>query len=242
MALLETFERQGNWLFKHRGGLPLAILVAGLAVHVHDRLRGLPTINTLEWVALAISLSGLCLRAYAVGHAPPNTSGRNTRRGQVADSLNTTGVYSVVRHPLYLGNFLAWLGVALLPCNPWFAALACLVFWLYYERVMFAEEQFLRGKFGESYASWAVRTPAFVPSPRLFVRPARKFSWRKVLRDEKNGLLALFLAFSAFDLAGWCAGGGAYSLFLAAATAASLLLYLVARHLKRKTRALEERQ
>ena len=33
-----------------------------------------------------------------------NTSGRNTH-DQVADSLNTSGIYSIVRHPLYVGNF-----------------------------------------------------------------------------------------------------------------------------------------
>jgi protein-S-isoprenylcysteine O-methyltransferase Ste14 len=238
MALLEALDRQGNWLFKRRGGLPVIVLVAGLAVYIHARPAG----GCREWACLAISLAGLCLRGYTVGYTPPNTSGRNTRRGQVADSLNTTGIYSVVRHPLYLGNFLAWLGVSLLTGHPWFVAVACLLFWIYYERVAFAEEQFLRGKFGATYESWASRTPAFVPDFRLFVRPARGFSWRKVLYKEKNGLLALFLVFSAFDLAGrWVDGRGGFSRFYATATAVSLLVYLVSRHFKRRARVPGER-
>ena len=47
-----------------------------------------------------------------MGFAPRGTSGRNTL-GQVAEVLNTSGMYSVVRNPLYLGNFVIWLGLAL---------------------------------------------------------------------------------------------------------------------------------
>ena len=60
-----------------------------------------------------LTLSGLALRAYTVCTTPKGTSGRNTAR-QVADHLNTKGIYSVVRHPLYLANYLIWAGILLL--------------------------------------------------------------------------------------------------------------------------------
>jgi len=101
-----------------------------------------------------ISLCGLAIRVYTVGHTPANTSGRNTA-GQLAESLNTTGIYSLVRHPLYLGNFFMWLGVALLIANFWFVIAFVFAYWIYYERIMFAEEQFLRTKFGPTYVEWA---------------------------------------------------------------------------------------
>jgi len=82
---------------------------------------------------------GLFIRAYAVGHTPANTSGRNTKE-QLADELNTTGIYSMVRHPLYLGNFFMWLGAAVLTKNGWFIVAFILLYWIYYERIMFAEE------------------------------------------------------------------------------------------------------
>ena len=110
---------------------------------------------------------------------------------QVAESLNTTGLYSVVRHPLYLGNFLMWLGVALFPRSLSFVAAVVFAFWLYYERIMIAEEAFLRERFGERFDAWADRTPAFIPSLRRWTRPRLAFSLRKVLRKEYNGLLAV---------------------------------------------------
>ena len=68
--------------------------------------------------------------------------------GRWPSTLNTSGLYSVVRHPLYLGNYLMWLGVALFSRTWWAPVIVSLVFWLYYERIMFAEEEFLRRQFG----------------------------------------------------------------------------------------------
>ncbi|GHU14504.1 hypothetical protein FACS189441_4300 [Betaproteobacteria bacterium] len=94
-------------------------------------------------------------------YTPANTSGRNTTGGQLADCLNTTGIYSIVRHPLYLGNFLMWFGISLLTGNLWFVTAFCLIYCVYYERIMYAEEQFFRRKFGIVYTEWAAKTPVF---------------------------------------------------------------------------------
>ena len=56
-----------------------------------------------------------------VGFTPRGTSGRNTKEGQVAESLNTLGMYSMCRHPLYLGNLLMWLGIVMYMGHLWFA-------------------------------------------------------------------------------------------------------------------------
>jgi hypothetical protein len=142
-----------------------------------------------------------------VGHAPAGTSGRNTL-GQVARSLNVTGLYSVVRHPLYLGNFLMWLGVSLVPRCWWFTALTVLIFWLYYERIMFAEEGFLEECFGEDYRGWAAATPAFIPKFHTWVKPALPFSLRAAVAREYSGLFAVIAVFTLFQaMRGWFAGG-----------------------------------
>ena len=151
MALLHSMEESGKWLFKYRGQLPL--LLFALAV---------PAIkfNSYLWItnevylaftifAIVVSFLGLVIRAITIGITPKGTSGRNTKE-QVAEELNSKGIYSVLRHPLYLGNFLMWLGIVIFTFNVWFLFSFCLLFWLYYERIMFAEERFLERKFGET--------------------------------------------------------------------------------------------
>ncbi len=208
MALQETFEKQGNWLFKRRGELPILVLVIGLGIYLLNVWKQGEFFSSIspwwiyyEFFCLLVSLLGVFVRVYTVGHTPANTSGRNTEK-QVADTLNKTGIYSMVRHPLYLGNFLMYFGISLLTCNIWFILAFILVFWLYYERIMYAEEQFLRRKFGEEYVTWSQDIPAFFPKFKGFVRPALSFSWKKIIKKEKNGVFALFLIFCVFDLAG----------------------------------------
>jgi protein-S-isoprenylcysteine O-methyltransferase Ste14 len=208
MALIEEMERQGNWLFRYRSYLPIVLLFGAMLVHTFGEMY--PNYSFIENSAyeihyerfcLVIALFGLAIRIYAVGHTPAHTSGRNTKE-QLAEKLNTTGIYSQVRHPLYLGIFFIWLGLAMMTANLGFILLYILAFWLYYERIMIAEEQFLRRKFGEAYEEWAATTPAFFPSlsKNRFVSPSLPFSWKKVLKKEKNGLAAIFLIFALYNI------------------------------------------
>lgn len=141
-----------------------------------------------EIVCLGVSLAGLGVRIVAVGHAPGGTSGRNTK-SQSATVLNTTGLYATVRHPLYLGNYLIGLGVTLVPFVAWLPVIYTLAFWLYYERIMMAEEAFLAERFGEQFVAWAGRTSPFIPRLSQWTRPSVPFSLRSVLRREYTTLL-----------------------------------------------------
>lgn len=252
MALQEEIEIQGNWLFKNRSLLPIIILIIGLGVYLEEHIitgRFIvfihPYEHYFELSCLAVSLLGQLIRIFTVGYTPKNTSGRNVK-GQLAESLNTSGIYSTVRHPLYVGNFLMWLGPALLTGNFWFIVAFCLAFWVYYERIMYAEEQFLRKKFGEKYLQWADNIPAFIPNFRHFRKPTLPFSWKKILKKEKNGFFATFAIFLIFNYLGmvvmhhnWTAITVTNKLFLWG-TAITGLLYFILKYLKNNTKILNE--
>ena len=76
-------------------------------------------------------------------------------------------------------------------------ALVILVFWVYMERVMYAEEAYLRRTFGDAYLSWASATPAFIPRLRGWRRAELPFSWRVVLRREHSSCFAIVVVFAA---------------------------------------------
>jgi len=247
MALQEEFKSQGNYLFKYRGSLPLVILLVGLAVFVQHAWLNRAEIPTLfdeiyKYVCLAVSLLGLLVRIYTVGHTPKDTSGRNTS-GQLAEVLNTSGIYSTVRHPLYVGNFLMWLGIGMLSMNVWFIVAFILAYWVYYERIMYAEEAFLRTKFGDSYMQWSEKTPAFIPSCKNWSKPLMPFSWKKILKKEKNGVAALFTLFFMFEFieTSIAAGQLMFKLdFWSIACMASLVIYFILKFIKHKTAILHE--
>lgn len=195
MPLHEEFERHGSWLFQWRSYLPLTLIgVLVVAMDEYQYPGNSELMDELwEGFCLLVSFFGLGIRVFTVGHTPKATSGRNTRE-QVANTLNKTGIYSIVRHPLYLGNFFMFLGVMLFAHTWWLTLIYILVFWLYYERIMFAEEAFLRKKFGDEYLVWANNTPAFIPRFRNYKKPDLPFSLKKVLRKEYNGFFAIIIA------------------------------------------------
>jgi hypothetical protein len=153
-----------------------------------------------ELFCLIVSFFGLAIRVFTVGHTPKRTSGRNTKR-QIAEALNTKGAYSVVRNPLYLGNFFMGLGIALFAHLWWLTLIYILIFWLYYERIIFAEEAYLKNKFGDEYIEWAKVTPIIVPNLRLYKKPSLRFSVRNVLKREYNGFFAVIIVLFVLDIA-----------------------------------------
>jgi protein-S-isoprenylcysteine O-methyltransferase Ste14 len=191
MTLAEQLERSGTWLFRWRSFLPLPLLAVFVAtVWVHPHPLGLASRHDWQGLCLAIGLVGFAIRVLVVAHAPRGTSGRNTRR-QLADQLNTTGLYSVVRNPLYLGNFFMCLAPAMFAGIWWLVVIFVLSFWLYYERIIMTEETFLKQRFGGNFLEWARRTPAFVPSWRQYSKPELPFCWRTGMRRETDSLLGL---------------------------------------------------
>lgn len=200
MALVHEFEKTGNWLFKKRSWLPVVLVIAGIGILYIVNRQAIIFDMRNELIFLVISLSGEIIRIITIGYTPRNTSGRNTETGQLADELNTTGLYSLVRHPLYLGNFFMWLGPVLFLKSVWFLIIFCLVYWIYYERIMFAEEQFLRRKFGDAYDKWSEKVSAILPLKWNYVSPGLTFSLKNVLKREYNSFVNIFLIFAILDL------------------------------------------
>lgn len=220
----------------------MALYPLAIAVLYFYRDSTYASISSTAWglFCLSVSLAGLLVRAVTVGHVPKGTSGRNTDR-QIAECLNETGIYSVVRHPLYLGNFLMWLGLFLYPGVWWFVVICSLGFWLYYERIMFAEEEFLRRSYPQLYENWANQTPAFLPRLSGWQPSALPFSLRNVLKREYNGLFASIVSFTLLNGIGHFCATGQFRidalwqiLFVAGAVS-----FLVLRSLKKYTKVLE---
>ncbi|MCD4650512.1 MAG: isoprenylcysteine carboxylmethyltransferase family protein, partial [Candidatus Cloacimonetes bacterium] len=165
MILSDLIRVQGNWLFRNRSYLPLLLVfLVVVALYPEEPLKPYTIIKLcFNAFAIAIGVLGLVVRIATVGFVPARTSGRNTMR-QVADELNTTGIYSIVRHPLYIGNYLMWLGIILYTQSWWLTLTFTVLYMLYYERIMIAEESYLIEKFGQAYPDWAAVTPAFLPA------------------------------------------------------------------------------
>jgi protein-S-isoprenylcysteine O-methyltransferase Ste14 len=114
----------------------------------------------LFWLGAAVTIAGLLFAVWAREHLGRNWSSAVTiKQGH---ELITTGPYGVVRHPIYTGILIGFLGmgIALSQVRGFIVlALFFLAFWMKLRR----EEQWMRSQFGEVYVTYAHQTAALVP-------------------------------------------------------------------------------
>ncbi len=245
MALLHSLEKNGNFLFKYRGQFPIVLFLSAIPVIYFTDYKLFDENPTLKLIltsfAIFISFFGQYIRAVAIGTSNKETSGRNTQE-QVAEALNTKGIYSTLRHPLYLGNYFMWIGIIIYTCNIWFVIIATLLFWLYYERIMFAEERFLERKFGQDYIDWSMKIPAFIPSFKNYEKTPIKFSMKTILRREYSGVTATIISFVFIDFVKSVFESGEikFEMYQGIIVGIAILITLILRTLKHKTKILFE--
>jgi len=181
----------GTILFRYRSILPLPPIVFCL-VFFHPWNFGAAT-PLLPWLGLAISLSGEAVRIYTVGHSFLGTSGRESFLR--ADQLNTSGLYSVLRNPLYWGNYLIFSGLLIAFGNP-IAAFLCIAFLiLEYRFITRAEESFLTEQYGAHYLNYCRRISRWRPRFRNWLPPKAPFQPLKVLDKENDSLFNIAASF-----------------------------------------------
>ena len=91
--------------------------------------------------------------------------------GNKNGELATSGPYSMVRNPLYLGNFAGAVGFGFAVEQPYLAALFGLTFALFYPAVVAKEEARLEQIFGERFREYRARVPRWIPDWSQYQEP-----------------------------------------------------------------------
>ncbi len=179
-----TLDSAGKLIFRLRSIAP--VLVIGLVVWLSWRghTTPLPGDAALNWVGLGLAVLGQVIRLVTIASVPPNTS-LQSRRMQ-ATTLNTTGPYAVVRHPLYFGNYLITFGMLCIAHTPWAWGLGlAYVFgsqWL----IARTEDGLLRQKFGAEWEQWSSEVHAFIPRLSKLSGVRGPFEWKRTIQREVN--------------------------------------------------------
>jgi protein-S-isoprenylcysteine O-methyltransferase Ste14 len=190
----DELARSGKRLFFIRGTYIYTIIAISTLIAWCSRDMGPFAEATLDcvwfWVSLGVASAGALVRIITSGFAALGTSGR-AKVAAEASELNTTGPYSLVRNPLYLGRILNFTGLAMLSGSWVFGFIVFLLAILVYERISVYEEEFLRGKFGAAHTAWATSVPALLPRLSGWVKPKYPFWWKRMIWREQNKLFLL---------------------------------------------------
>ena len=146
--------RIGAVLFRHRGWLPVPFLLVPLLAHGNA--------DAMNWIlGLLLIVVGEAIRLAGVAAAGTVTR----RRSRTVQRLVTYGIFAWMRNPLYVGNFLIWLGFIVISGVLWFIPVAILLFAVEYTLIVRYEEGVLESIFGEEYLRYKARTSRWFPRP-----------------------------------------------------------------------------
>jgi protein-S-isoprenylcysteine O-methyltransferase Ste14 len=122
--------------------------------------RFLPPGAWCFWSGAAVTAGGLLFAVWARRHLGKNWSQAVTVKE--GHELITSGPYALVRHPIYSGLLLGFVGSAVAR-GEWRGLLAvALVFAALWPKLRL-EEKWMRAHFGESYEAYSRRVAALVP-------------------------------------------------------------------------------
>jgi protein-S-isoprenylcysteine O-methyltransferase Ste14 len=189
VATLSTDIRQ--FLFRYRSYTPIPFIIVML-------IYAEPTTPSVL-LGSVVTFLGESIRLWGVAYA-----GSLTRvTGSVgAPAVIMAGPYAFVRNPLYLGNILMYLGIALIAnaLIPWLPLVAACFFVVQYSLIVTLEEEFLEQEFGATYQEYRNNVPRFLPRLVPYRTPAQANqlpNWKEALRSETRTLQALVLVIGA---------------------------------------------
>jgi protein-S-isoprenylcysteine O-methyltransferase Ste14 len=162
----------------------LLSIIVGVCLYVF----AMPTAWTIM-AGLPIILLGEAIRIWSSGYITKNKA------------LVQDGPYAIVRHPLYLGNFIIGLGFAVMTGKTGLIILYSLAFGMIYFATIAEEEESLEKLFGGEFSEYVNQVPSIIP--RLGVRKKSRtgFRWERVIghREYKTWMaIGIFLVLMVF--------------------------------------------
>lgn len=174
-------------VFKYRSYTPLpfiALMVVFQKATIESMLIG-----------FAVLALGEFFRLWGVSYAGSET---RTTNGVGGTFLVVSGAYAYLRNPLYLGNMLMYLGVGIMSMAlfPYLQIIAMVFFYWQYVVIINEEENFLRGKYGQSYTDYCAAVPKLIPGFICYKNPGieqPRFNLTAGLRSEKRTSQAIII-------------------------------------------------
>jgi protein-S-isoprenylcysteine O-methyltransferase Ste14 len=181
-----TAARIGQVLFKNRGWLPVPFLAVPLLAPGGQS-------RTTWIVGLIIVALGELIRTAGVAAAGTVTR----RRSREVQRLVTYGAFAWCRNPLYVGNFLAWIGFTVVSGVFWFIPVAIAIFAVEYTLIVRYEEGVLESIFGQEYLEYKARTPRWFGRPPAGATEG-PHDWKEAFWSERSTILQYVVLIGAF--------------------------------------------
>lgn len=141
-----------------------------------------PTAKSIT-IGFFLMIGGMFFRAWSSGYLNKN------------DTLAKQGPYELTRNPLYFGNFILGLGIAIAGNTVYTYAIFFLYYLLFFPLLMIIEHRRLKQKFGKEYEEWSRNSHSFIPK----IKRVKSFNFNISFYMKNKEYKVLF--FSLFTIA-----------------------------------------
>jgi protein-S-isoprenylcysteine O-methyltransferase Ste14 len=217
----------GSFFFRYRNTIGPVLIVIAVAFGVPAYPLGRADLNlVLDVAGIGVALLGQALRVVTIGYDYIDRGGKDRR--VYASKLIQGGMFAHCRNPLYTGNILLAVGIAMIVHSPVLYLTALPLVLLVYSCIVAAEERLLRRQFGDEYAQYCRRVHRWLPRWTGWTHSTAhmRFNWRRVLVKEYNTLFLVALALVAVKIWSDYEVQGSAALPAPAALWAAFLLWL----------------
>jgi len=118
---------------------------------------------SLRWVGLFLVLTGQAIRSIAMVTCGSSFNHLIQRKKKEDHVLVTHGVYSIFRHPSYVGWFYWSIGTQLVCLNPFSTLAYAFASWYFFKQRIPYEEKTLTSHFEEEYTEYIEKTWLGIP-------------------------------------------------------------------------------
>ncbi len=184
----ESMIPLGRFFFKWRNLLfPLIVVALFALLPPAETILGSAQLESLlDALGIALVTLGVVIRLLVIGYGRIARNGTNKTAD--ADELFTKGMFGISRNSLYLGNLTIYTGVFMLHGTlPVFLTGVGLFLFIYYA-IIFSEEAFLAGKFGDSFTRYCQTVPRLLPklSNKAEATKGMQLDWKIAIYSEYN--------------------------------------------------------
>lgn len=237
-----TMVQIGNFFFKYRNWIFIlfygALFIPSWPLFSKESSGN----NYYLWpiiIGLFITISGQLIRGMTIGLAYIVRGGKEGK--PYAEGLVTEGIFNHCRNPLYVGNILMLLGVGILDNSLLYVAILIPIFIFIYQAIVLAEENFLRGKFGNGYDEYCKNVNRWIPNIKGIGKTfsSMQFKWKRWILKEHttqfiwlSGIILILL----FRYPELTENNHQRNILLIILLSALLLIYIIIRFLKKTGR------
>lgn len=185
------YNKAFRWIGKRRGefSAPFAfIAILNMLLRKDVYPVDLLSLSSMALLCWALLISGVLTRLYAAGTIHKN------------EDLCMVGIYAMIRHPLYLGTSLIYLGIffALGDMILGVILLALMILLVYFPRIL-QEEESMAKKFPDAYAQYKKIPRLFPNLLRLgHALKTRRFSLKRSIKNRGPESLWLLITVPLF--------------------------------------------